>query len=218
MERDLSAAVHVVLDLWREWNKMNAHLYERFVSLKSLGRKAEAKAALDSFIASFETPEEKQVWVFSFLEDEGYGHKVRHEIYENLVYPVLLDGYLKDEANSVAWLARTVENLWEIKSPHPALRGKGELALHKEAYGLAPDENMRIGLIKTLIRGFDYAQHEWPAGILCGTDGADIEQCQDILQDIDLARQLDSEKRYESYLSKFEAKVNEYTKRLRDRV
>jgi hypothetical protein len=197
---------------------MNADLYEQFVSLKNLGKKGEAKAALDSFIASFETLEEKRVWVHSFLEAGDYGHRVRHEIYENLVYPVLLDGYLKGDATSVAWLARTASNLYVIKSPHPLLKHKTDFALFKEAYRLEPNERIGTDLLSTLINWFSFSQHEWPAGILYGMDGADIEQCEDILQEIKFARSLDHQRKYEGYLSEFEAKVHEYIKRLRERA
>ena len=195
---------------------MNTNLYEQFVSLKNLGKKAEAKAALDLFIASFETLEEKRVWVCSFLEAEDYGHRVRHEIYENLVYRVLLDGYLKGDVTSVAWLARTASNLYAIKSPHPLLKHKTEFALFKEAYRLEPNERIETDLLNTLINWFSFSQHEWPAGILYEMDGADIGQCEDILQEIKFARSLDHQRNYEGYLSEFEAKVHEYIKRLRE--
>jgi len=139
---------------------MNADLYEQFVSLKDLGKKAEAKAALDLFIASFETLEDKRVWVYSFLEAGEYRNSIRHEIYENLVYPVLLDGYLKRDATSVAWWARTTSNLYAIKSPHPLLKHKTDFALFKEAYRLEPNERIGADLLNTLINWFSFSQHE----------------------------------------------------------
>lgn len=196
---------------------MNEELYERFVFLKELGKKVESKAALDLFIASFETWEQKRVWVYPFLQAGRYGHKVRHEIYENLVYPVLLDGYLKGDATSVSWLARTASNLYAIKSPHSLLEHKTDFALFKEAYELEPNERIGADLLNTLLNWFSFLQHEWPAGILYGMDGADIEQCEDILQEIKFARSLDYQRNYDGYLSEFEARVHEYVKRLRGR-
>ena len=83
---------------------MNLDLYDQFIRLNNSGRRNEAKAALDLFIASAESPANVQKWVFPFLENGGYGHKSRHEIYEKLVYPVLLEGYLKHDAKSILWL------------------------------------------------------------------------------------------------------------------
>lgn len=197
---------------------MNADLYEQFVSLKNLGKKAEAKAALGLFVASFETLVEKRIWVYSFLEAGEYGHRVRYEIYENLVYPVLLDGYLKGDATSVAWFARTASNLYTIKSLHPLLKHKTDFALFKEAYRLDPNERIGTVLLSTLINWFSFSQHEWPAGILYGMDGTDIQQCEDILREIKFARSLDHQRKYEGYLSEFEAKVHEYIERLRERA
>jgi hypothetical protein len=126
---------------------MNLELYERFVALKDAGRRAEAKPYLDSFIASFETQDEIQKWVFKFLREGNYGHRIRHEIYENLVYPTLLKGYLERDAESVEWLARTVDSLYQLKSPHPLLYRKPEFQLWKEAYDLHPSEQIREKLL-----------------------------------------------------------------------
>ena len=197
---------------------MKADLYEQFVSLKNLGKKAEAKVAVNLFIASFETWEEKRVWVYSFLSAEEYGHKIRHEIYETLVYPVLLNGYLEGDATSIVWLAKTATNLYALKSPHPSLKHKTDFALFKEAYKLEPNEGVRAHLLNTLLNWFSFSQHEWPAGILYGMDGANIEQCEEILQEVEFARSLDIQRRHNSYFSDFEEKVHEYTNRLRERA
>jgi hypothetical protein len=197
---------------------MKADLYEQFVSLKNLGKKAEAKVAIDTFIASFESWEEKQVWVYSFLNSGGNGCRIRHEIYENLVYPVLLDGYLKGSVASIVWLARTASNLYTIKSPHALLKHKTDFALFKEAYELEPSEEIGAQLLNALLDWFHFSQHEWPAGILYGMDGANMEQCEEILQEVEFARSLDIQRRYDGYFSGFEIKVHEYVKRLRERA
>jgi hypothetical protein len=196
---------------------MNLELYEQFVALKDAGRRAEAKPFLDLFIASFETEDEIREWVFAFLREGSYGHKIRHEIYENLVYPVLLKGYLERDATSIEWLARTVSNLYELRSPHPLLHHKSEIALWKEAYELQPSRQVQEQLLASELWRFDYAQHEWPAGILCGMNGASLEEYAHILKDVDFARSLDTDQAYAQYFHDFEAKVHQYMDRLRSR-
>jgi hypothetical protein len=193
---------------------MNAALYDQFVVLKSRGNKTEAKSALNAFIASFATLQEKKEWTFAFLENADYGHKIRHETYENIIYPTLLDGYLKNEFNSIFWLAKTIDNLYEIRCPHPKLGNKTDLAIFKEAFKLDPTDDIRLHLLDTLLRWFSFSQHEWPAGILYGMDGADMTQCEDILNEVRFARTLDKEGKCNEYFSDFESKIRKYISRL----
>jgi hypothetical protein len=130
------------------------------------------------------------------------------------VYPTLLDGYLKNDFRSVTWLAKTTLNLSKLKSVHPALHEKSEFALFKEAYSLKPTTEIREGLLKSLLNQFGYAMHEWPSGILFGTDGATRLECKQILQEIEFARSLDFEARHSIFLSTFEVRVLEYIDRL----
>ena len=197
---------------------MDTDLYEQFIILKDSGRKAEAKVSLDLFIASFATLEQKRDWVYSYLEEGKYGQRIRHEIYENLVYPVLLDGYLRNDANSVAWLAKTANNLYKVKSPHPVLKGKHEFTLFKETHDLEPSAEVEAELLSALLKWFSYAQHEWPAGILYGPNGADISESEEYLLDVQFARSLDRDKEHEDFLSQFESKVREYIQRLQTRA
>jgi hypothetical protein len=108
---------------------MDAKLYDQFLALKNMGKAAEAKIILESFIASFRSRDESRSWVFAFLEGRQYGHVIRHEIYEKLVYPTLLDGYLKNDVASVTWLARTTLNLSKLNAVHPSLYEKSEFIL-----------------------------------------------------------------------------------------
>ena len=197
---------------------MNADLYEQFLLLKNSGRKSEAKVALDSFIASFETPEEKKTWVSSFLNEGNYGHKIRHEIYEKLIYPVLLAGYLERDVDSIIWLVKTVDNLYEVKPLHPALEHQTDFSFLQEAYTIKPNEQTSQLLLNRLLSWFSISQHEWPSGILYGMNGASREECKEILCDVEFARQLDIKKKHGSYLSDFEMKVREYMIRVQQRV
>ncbi|RYG61075.1 hypothetical protein EON80_24190 [bacterium] len=193
---------------------MESELYKRYALLKASGRRNEAKACLDAFLASFKTLAEKQLWVFEFLESGDFGHKIRHEIYEELIYPVLLDGYLKQDPDSVEWLAKTTSNLHEMKSPHPSLWRKGEYTLLREAYELRPRSELGAILLQKLLREFEYAHHEWPMGILYGSDGATKHECEEYLRDIEFARSLDTDLKHSEYLNLFEAQVREYLGRI----
>jgi len=196
---------------------MKPELYEQFISLKETGRRAEAKVVLDEFIASFQSLGEKAVWVRAFLERQEFEDKIRHEIYEELVFPVLLEGYSRKDAWSVCNLAKTSQNLYAAKSLHAAVEFRSEFQFLAEAYELEPTEQIRKYLLDRQIRGFHYSQHEWPAGILYGSNGASLNECDEILQDVAAARTLDRENIHSLFLTEFEIKVKGYKSRLSQR-
>jgi len=194
---------------------MNTDLYEQFVTLKDSGKKADAKEVLDLFIASFQTPEGIRDWVFRFLESGDYGHRIRHEIYEKLVYPVLLNGYLENDVCSIEWLAKTFSNLVCLKSRHKLLEDKCPFTLYREAFTLGPNKENKAYVLNQLIRWFQFAEHEWPDYLIWGTDDT-IEEYEDLLNEVDFARSLDDQNEHEYFLFQFEAKVNEYIRRLQE--
>jgi hypothetical protein len=55
----------------------------------------------------------------------------------------------------------------------------------------------------TSLDGFEYSEHEWPAGILYGMNGANLEQCQEIASAVTEARALDFNGKYDFYLLGF---------------
>ncbi|MBW3636378.1 MAG: hypothetical protein KY445_07930 [Armatimonadetes bacterium] len=127
---------------------MDSELYERFVEAKNKGLKRQLTELANQFIASFNSQEEKEVWVREFLENGGYGHRIRHEIYRDLVFPVLLAGYKRKDAWSTFWLAKTTSNLHDLKQFHSAIENKGAIQLLTEAYNLSPSPDVRKELLE----------------------------------------------------------------------
>ena len=194
---------------------MDTALYQKFAILKETGRKREAKAALTEFLASFETEEQKQEWAWEFLECGDYGHKIRHEIYAVLIFPVLLEGYRRRDARSLYYLAKTAQNLYANPKLRSQLDDKGKYELLHEAYSLAPSGEIRKLLLCWYMNWFGYCGHEYPAGILYDfSRGANISECEEILKDIAFARTLDDGTRAD-YFQEFEEKVREYRQRLK---
>lgn len=193
---------------------MNQALYDQYLRLKEAGRKKEAKASLDRFIASFRPTEAKKPWVQEFLKGGGHGHRVRHEIYEHLVFPVLLEGYKQQDAWSTFWLAKTAQNLYTFPPLHSRINFKTEWQLLREAWEIGPSEEIKESLLRAALARFDYDQHEWPAGILYGSDGASAAECEEILNEITFVRTLDRDAVNAPFLQEFERRVEEYTQRL----
>ena len=192
---------------------MKTELYQRYLAHRTAGRKRDASDTIREFVASCTGPQDRQEWVRQFLEDGGHEHRIRHEVYESLVFPVLLDGYVRRDFWSIYWLAKTASSLYAASSLHAQLEYKAERQLFREAFEIQPTGEVRRCLLEAYVAEFSYSQHEWPAGILYGTDGATLEECKEILRDIDFVRTLDDGSN-EHFLKEYEERVHTYRERL----
>lgn len=192
---------------------MKTELYQRYLAHRTAGRKRDASDTIREFVASCTGPQDRQEWVRQFLEDGGHEHRIRHEVYESLVFPVLLDGYVRRDFWSIYWLAKTASSLYAASSLHAQLEYKAERQLFREAFELQPTSEIRRCLLEAYLAEFSHCQHEWPAGILYGMDGATIDDCADLLQDVDFVRSLDDGAN-EHFLKEFEERVHTYRERL----
>lgn len=195
---------------------MNRELYDRFKTLQSCGKRAEAKDAIAQFILSFESFEEKKSFSEWFFSND-FDIMVRHELYESVIFPVLLEGYRKKDSWSIRQLAKTAQNLYKTEFLWEQVDHASTLGLLREYVKLCPnDSSGRQDLLEELIRFFAHCEHEWPAGILYGMNGATNDQCLDLLSGVAEARDLDNERKYAVYLDEFEIKLKNYRARIGD--
>jgi hypothetical protein len=191
--------------------------YKRFRELKDAGRGGEAEVELADFLRSFNSFEEKQSWTRWFLETEPRGHRIRHELYEQIVFPVLLEGYRRDDPWSLRMLAATIQNLSGATRLWQQIDFVTDFTLLQQYHALCPgDDSVTNDLLSRHIDWFQFCVHEWPAGILYEMDGATLEQCQEIAEAIEFARQLDKQQIYTEFLADFSAKLAQYQGRIRD--
>lgn len=195
---------------------MNPDLFKKFRSQLDNGLRDDAAGTMAEFIASFADVEEKRLWVRDFLDNRPLEGKVRYELYEQLIFPVLLDGYRRSDPWSLRWLCKTAQNLYRARHLWEQIDYKTEHGILVDLVRLCPDDAvLRAELLSKNIDWLRHAVHEWPAGILYGMDGATIEQCGEIADAVVEARQQDEDGRYTSFLADFEAKLAEYVERLR---
>ncbi|WP_035604837.1 hypothetical protein [Haloferula sp. BvORR071] len=192
--------------------------YEDYKRALAMGDRAGAASLVVAFIASFRSMEEKAEWARWFLENENNGHRIRHELYRDLIFPVLLDGYTKRDPWSIKWLARTAQSLYRDRSLHEQSGWKTEMGLLMELVELCPDDGeARSKLLSVVLDWLKYSGHEWPAGLLYGSNAATLEECVDIEAQLELARRLDEGRSNEEFLEGFAVKLREYQERLRRR-
>lgn len=195
---------------------MNSALYEGYLALLAEGRRKDAGLMLGAFLRSFNTSEEREQWAHTFLKTHTYSARVRHEVYAELIFPVLLAGSKRNDAWSLYWLAGTIQNLYSARGLYEQIKFEDKISLLKTAYAIdRKSSEVRKALLKSLLDYFDYASHEWPDGILWGNDGATLDQCNEIMSEVTLARELDRECAYALSIDEFESKLKRYQERLR---
>jgi hypothetical protein len=117
---------------------MNSALYEGYLALLAEGRRKDAALILREFLRSFNSYEERELWSHTFLKNHAYGAGVRHEVYAEVIFPILLAGSKHTDAWSLYWLAGTSQNLYTAGGLHEQIKCKTELGLLKDAYAIDP--------------------------------------------------------------------------------
>lgn len=194
---------------------MSTELFERFTQLVHSGRRKEAAVYIRGFVSSFTDLSEKIEWAKQYLEGQAPREKIRHELYEGVIFPALMESYRRAEPWGIRWLARTMHNLFQAQLLWQQVGFKTESTLLQELLAICPtDEAARQELLSAHIEGFTYAVHEWPAGILYGHDGATLDQCEEIKSDIAYARKLDEHCMHSEFLDDFQEKLASFTRRI----
>ncbi len=195
---------------------MDESFFEDFIASQEVGLKQDAKRAIDAFVRSFTSISQKRAWVQKNIETLSFGnrYRIRHELYIGVIFPVLYEGYMRQDAWGKMWLSKTIQNLYNAKVLWEKIEYKSDLLLAREAYELdRQSAEIRNCLLEVLMRGFEYCEHEWPSALLCGPNNTPLE-CDEVLEEIELARALDSEGQFAGYLWSFEKKVEVYKARL----
>jgi hypothetical protein len=189
--------------------------FDRFERALTTGARALAAEELKAFIESFKSLEEKTTWSRSYLERRQFGRKIRHELYEHVIFPVLFAGYQKSDPWSLRWLEWTAQNLYQSEHLWAQVDMKTAYAFAKQLLSVCPeDDETRKRVLSHQLAWFQYCAHEWPAGILHGHDSATLEECEQILGEVASAVLLDTEGLHLEFMADFRRKVAEYKSRL----
>ncbi len=192
---------------------MNIDHYHKFLSHQELGLKKKASESVRCFVDSFESEDQIESWVWSHLPElgENRSSRVRHEIFHELVYPVLKSGYLADDFNSTLWLGKLIQNIYQTPKLHEELSWVSEMELLRKCNTIEPEDNeARLLLLGCIVRWLEYTEHEWPSGILYGNDGANEEQCIDIRNEVELVLRLDKEHKHSEFIKQYMKKLSQY--------
>ncbi len=194
---------------------MKQALFEQYETAKEQGNKRLAASLIADFIKTFATDEEREEWTRWYMSNRAIGHAVRHELFEQVIFPVLLSGHRTSDPWCIEMLERCAQNLYKAEHLWSQVGYQTEMQLAERRLEITPnDMKAKERVLEHLISWFQYSEHEWPAGILYGSDGATELQCQEILRSIHKAHALDNTQAHSHYLDQFEAKVHQYIHRL----
>lgn len=194
---------------------MKQALFEKYETAKEQGNKRLATSLISEFIDTFTTHEEREEWTRWYMNNRAAEHAVRHEVFEQVIFPVLLARYQRSEPWCIEMLERCTQNLYKAEHLWSQVGHQTEMQLAEHRLELTPNDlKAKERVLEHLISWFSYSEHEWPAAILYGSDGATATECQEILHSLHKARMLDSGQVHSHFLDQYEAKVHHYIDRL----
>lgn len=196
---------------------MNIEYYESFEKELEAGLKKQATASVKKFVDSFKSREEIKNWVWSYLPNlEKNRHScIRYEIFINLVYPILKEGFESNDYNSTLWLGKLIQNVYQTKGIFEELGSLVEMDFYRKCYEIdSSNSEGRTLLLESILNWLSHCEHEWPSGILYAMDGATLEQCELIRKETDFAFTLASTERDIAFIEQFLSKLSLYEERL----
>ena len=147
--------------------------------------------ALDRFIDAL-LRHNKSIWhgwavgLASDIADHGRDVPVRFALFQRVLLPALTTSVLARRPGCARWLAHFGTLLAKRSNSGLPDSLNSSLALLKEATRVDPsDRQAREQVVKRTASDFDYALHELPAGVLYGHDGANISECDGLIESLE---------------------------------
>jgi hypothetical protein len=167
-------------------------LWEKYLAAERVRIRQEMLKTLDDFIQAFVRipTADWHPWALEIARrvvDEGEDIPVRWPLFRAVLFPALFAGLAASVPGSARWLAGFAQLLYQ--SPDCCEQLSEEL--HSD-YGLLlravrddpSDTVAKTRLLRLMRCRFDYVLHHLPAGVLYGCDGASIEECDELLNQL----------------------------------
>ena len=126
---------------------MNIEHYLKFKECEEKGLKKEASKSIRAFISSFDGKDEIDNWVWEYLPglSTNRSSRIRHEIFHELVLPVLKAGYKYGDFSCTLWLGKLIQNIYQSRKTHEDLGWITEIELYNKCHKLDPgNEEARL--------------------------------------------------------------------------
>jgi hypothetical protein len=195
---------------------MNIKYFNDFLNYETQGIKA--KECINNFILSFESFNEKELWTTEYLPklSQNSNGRIRNELFENIIFPVLLNGYKNRNIDLTIWLVKLNQNYYQNHRIWEKINYKSSLEIIDECYKINPNNHEVIDLYLELeIERVNFSLHEYPYGILFGNSFASKDECKILLGKVVFINKLDRNKKYSKYINDYEYKIKEYMRRIK---
>ncbi|PYC47642.1 hypothetical protein DI396_09385 [Litorivita pollutaquae] len=181
--------------------------YQEYIRYARLGLRAEARKSILRFVESLSSFADKQAWTYANLltVDRNGASSVRHEIYDLIAFPVLLDGYKRRDPECCFLMGMSYQNLLNYMGRLDGIEFVSRVELLKTAYFAVPtSQKYRQALLEALLQDFTYCDHEWPSGILGYS-----YPFENLKQEVKLAKKLDEERLFCDRLAEFSERIEQ---------
>ena len=156
---------------------------------------------------------DKKAWTYKNLlnVDKNRASRIRHEIYDGIAFPVLLDGCKRKDPECCYLMGMTYSNLTNYMGSADGIEDISRIELLKIAYSADPtSQKFRLALLEGLLGSFSFYDHERPSGIL-----GDTYPFEELTQETKLAIELDEECLFGERLAEFSNRIEQYAERIR---
>jgi hypothetical protein len=94
---------------------MNIDYFNEYLHYENIGIKTKTKEYILKFTNSFENYYEKELWTLEYLPKLEYNSngRIRNELFEEIVFPVLLNGYKNKNVSLMLWLVKLSQNYYQ---------------------------------------------------------------------------------------------------------
>ena len=176
-------------------------LWADYLATERVRIRQESLQALDRFINNLvQLPAEVwQPWARQLAQrvvDESGNTPIRIPLFRSVLFPALLAGLKKGAAGSARWLAGFSQLLYKSPACQQQLPEDQRTEFGLLLRAVLDDSNdarAKRRLLNLMRSHFNYVLHELPAGVLYGHDGATIEQCGELLEDLSSYERLANE-------------------------
>jgi hypothetical protein len=185
--------------------------YTDYLEYKRLGLRDKANNCARSVVVAWEKTKDKD-FAYQIAEDSN-GHRINQILFNGIVYHVIKDG-LNDNSKSIKCAINCIQNIYSDSAIHKSLGHITEAQLCSRLLKLDPNDAWaREKYIDVNMNWLGHCVHEWPSGILYGMNGANHDQCREILSEIGKLRELVVDNSDREYLNDVEGKVVAYMNR-----
>lgn len=201
------------------------NLWDSYLAAERDGIRAVMMPALERFLdALLESPPE--IWkpwarkIAADISDRAVETPMRFPLFQRVVLPALAEGVLRQEPGCARWLASFESLLLNSTEPLLPPELRTSVALLAEAVRLDPSDDIaRRRLIDRHASYLEYTLHEVPLGVLYGSDGASLNECEELLALLDEFKAhvavMREETRYSELIRECEFHYNAYAAYLR---